>query len=190
MSSTRFAGIRPALPALLIIAAATLAGCTPPKPEAAAPDPLAMRITDREAIEDVLARVNRAFELGDAEPFANGFAEDAVFELEGKAPVFGYQKMRYEGRDQIRQIVTDRMERQRNADPKTLSYDPASLRRYNRNSDSRIEIVDATHAKHSSTWMVVMKTNVDIHTSAIGRYEDELEKKDSAWLITKRRRIE
>ena len=188
MSSSCLAGTRTALP-LLIIAAA-LSGCTPPGPEAAAPDSAATRIADRDAIEDVLARVNRAFELGDAEPFANGFAEDAVFELEGKAPVFGYQKMRYEGRDQIRHIITDRMERQLNADPKTLSYDPASLRRYNRNSDSRIQIVDATHAKHWSTWMVVMKTNVDIHTSAIGRYEDELEKRGEQWLLVSRRRIE
>jgi hypothetical protein len=98
--------------------------------------------------------------------------------------------MRYEGRDQIRQIITDRLERARNADPKTLTYDPASLRRYNRNSDSRIQIVDATHAKHWSTWMVVMKTNVDIHISAVGRYEDELEKRGDVWLITRRKRIE
>jgi hypothetical protein len=178
-----------ALPVLLVMAAA-LAGCAPPQPAAAEPDPVATRVADRADIEDVLARVNRAFELGDADQFANAFAQDAVFELEGKAPVFGYQKMRYEGRDQIRQIVTDRLERQQAADPKTLSYDPASLRRYNRNSDSHIQIVDATHAKHGSTWMVVMKTNVDIHTSAIGRYEDELEKRDGAWLITQRRRIE
>jgi SnoaL-like domain len=178
-----------ALPILLVMAA-VLAGCAPPMAEVPAPDPAAMRLADREAIEDVLARVNRAFELSDADRFADAFAQDAVFELEGKAPVFGYQKMRYEGRDQIRQIITDRLERARAADPKTLSYDPVTLRRYNRNSDSRIEIVDATHARHGSTWMVVMKTNVDIHTSAIGRYEDELEKRDGAWLITKRRRIE
>jgi hypothetical protein len=78
----------------------------------------------------------------------------------------------------------------RTADPKSLSYDPATLRRYNRNSDSLIEIVDATHARHSSTWMVVMKTNVNIHISAVGRYEDALEKRDGRWLITRRQRIE
>ena len=62
-------------------------------------------------------------------------------------------------------------------DPKTLGYDPATLRRYTRNSDSRIDVVDARHARHSSTWMVVMKTNVNIHISAIGRYEDLIEKR-------------
>ena len=35
-----------------------------------------------------------------------------------------------------------------------------------------------------------MKTNVDIHTSAIGRYEDDLVKRDGQWLITKGRRVE
>lgn len=168
---------------------ATLAACKPPAPAASAPDPTA-RIADQAAVEDVLAHANLGFEFSDPDQFANAFAEDAVYELEGKAPVFGYQRMRYEGRDQIREIITDRLERARNADPKTLTYEPASLRRYNRNSDSHIQIVDATHAQHRSTWMVVMKTNVNIHISAIGRYEDQLEKRGDQWLITSRRRIE
>jgi hypothetical protein len=41
-----------------------------------------------------------------------------------------------------------------------------------------------------STWMVVMKTNVDIHISAIGRYEDDLVKRDGQWLILRRLRSE
>jgi hypothetical protein len=72
----------------------------------------------------------------------------------------------------------------------TQSYDPASLRRYNRNSDSLIELTGPTTATHVSTWLVVMKTNVDIHMSAVGRYEDELVKRDGVWLIAKRRRVE
>jgi hypothetical protein len=38
--------------------------------------------------------------------------------------------------------------------------------------------------------MVVMKTNVNIHISAVGRYEDDLEKRSGQGLIVKRRRIE
>lgn len=148
------------------------------------------RLSDREAIEQVLARANLGFELSDPDLFASAFAEDAVYELTGEGPVFGYQKMRYVGRDDIRTIITDRLERQRNTDPATLSYDPASLRRYNRNSDSLIEILDEDTARHTSTWMVVMKTNVDIHISAIGRYEDELVKRDGEWLISRRVRSE
>jgi hypothetical protein len=74
--------------------------------------------------------------------------------------------------------------------PSTLSYDPASLRRFNRNSDSRITIVDSSHAIHTSTWMVVVHTNVNIHISAIGRYEDKLVKRGGKWLIVGRRRTE
>lgn len=162
-------------------------GCAPASGDA---DMAAQRLADREAIEAVLKRANTGFELSDADLFAGAFAEDAQYELAGKGPVFGYQKMLYKGRADIRAIVTDRLERARNADPSTLKYDPASLRRYNRNTDSHIEILEGGKARHSSTWMVVMKTNVDIHISAVGRYEDELVKRDGQWLIESRRRIE
>jgi hypothetical protein len=37
---------------------------------------------------------------------------------------------------------------------------------------------------------VVMHTNVDIHISAVGRYEDELVKRGGKWFIVKRVRSE
>jgi hypothetical protein len=122
--------------------------------------------------------------------FANAFAEDVVYELASDKPVFGYQKLLYNGRADIRTIITDRLDRARNTDPSTLSYDPKSLRRYNRNSDELIETTGPDTARHVSTWLVVMKTNVDIHMSAVGRYEDQLVKRNGEWLIAKRRRIE
>lgn len=161
------------------------AGCTPGADSAAD-----RRLADREAIEEVLMRANIGFETSDANLFAGAFAEDGVYELVGEGPVFGYRKMIYTGREDIKTIITDRLERSRNADPATLSYDPASLRRYNRNSNSYIDIIDETTAHRISTWMVVMKTNVDIHISAIGRYEDDLVKREGEWLILKRRRAE
>jgi hypothetical protein len=173
-----------------------LAGCTP-APDSAVDDAVvetaamaALRFADREAIEETLSRANIGFELSDPDMFANAFAEDAVYELVSDEPVFGYEKLLYTGRDDIRTIITDRIARSEAADPATLSYDPASLRRYNRNTDELIEIIDAERARHVSTWLVVMKTNVDIHMSAVGRYEDELVKRNGAWLIAKRRRIE
>lgn len=148
------------------------------------------RLLDREAIEQTLSRANLGFELGDAELFASAFAEDAVYELDSDVPVFGYDKLVYNGRDEIIRIVADRVERQANTDPATLSYDPDSLRRYNRNSNSYITLVDENRARHITNWMVTMKTNVDIHISAIGRYEDELIKRDGEWFIVKRVRTE
>jgi hypothetical protein len=53
---------------------------------------------------------------------------------------------------------------------------PASLRRFT--------------ARHTSTWMVVMHTNVNIHISAIGRCADTFKKIDGKWFITKRTRTE
>jgi hypothetical protein len=150
----------------------------------------AQRIADREAIEEVLSRANLGFELSDADMFASAFAEDGVYELDEKGPVFGFEKMIYRGRADIRTIITDRVTKARNTDPKTLSYDPATLRRYNRNSDSRIEILDQSTARHTSVWMVVMKTNVNIHISAVGRYEDALAKRGGKWFIVRRRRTE
>jgi hypothetical protein len=148
------------------------------------------KIADRETIEDTLNRANQGFELGDPDLFAGAYAENAIFKLDAQGPVFGFDKMVYEGRDDIRHIVADRMEKFRKTDPKTLSFDPATLNMYIRNSDERITIVDAKTARHASTWMAVIKTNVNIHISAIGRYDDTLEKKDGKWFISKRIRTE
>ena len=150
----------------------------------------AQRIADREAIEDALNRANLGFELGDADLFAGAFAEDAVFKLDEKGPVFGFDKMIYQGRADIRSIVADRQEKFRKTDPKTLSFDPATLKMYIRNSDERIVIVDEKTASHASTWMAVIKTNVNIHISAVGRYNDTIEKRNGKWLIVNRVRTE
>jgi hypothetical protein len=148
------------------------------------------RLADHEAIEEVLARANMGFEISDADMFAGAFAPDAVYRLDETGPVFGYDKMVYKGRGDIRTIITSRLDKARNTDPKSLSYDPASLRRFNRNSDDHIVILDYTTAKHTSTWMVVMHTNVNIHISAIGRYTDTLKKIGGKWLIVERIRTE
>ncbi len=150
----------------------------------------AQRFAEREAIEAVLSRANIGFELSDPDLFANAFAEDGVYQLDSEEPVFGYQKLIYSGREDIRNIITDRLERSSKVDPATLSYDPSTLRRYNRNSNSYIELIDENTARHISNWMVVMKTNVDIHISAIGRYHDDLVKRNGEWFILKRLRTE
>ncbi len=176
--------------AIRLIACATLlflGGCVTGSMSMRGGEP---RLSDREAIEDTLSRANMGFELSDPDLFAGAFAADAVYQLDEKGPVFGYDKMIYKGRDEIRTIISARLEKARNTDPKTLSYDPASLRRFNRNSDERIVIVDDSTARHTATWMVVMHTNVNIHISAIGRYADTLKKINGKWLIVNRTRTE
>jgi hypothetical protein len=173
--------------AVMLVFALFVGGCAQRTPEENA---AALRIADREAIEDVLNRANLGFELGDADLFANAFAENGIFQLDEKGPVFGFDKVIYQGRSDIRSIVTARLEKASKADPKKLSFDPATLKMFNRNTDERIIIQDANTARHTSTWMVVIKTNVNIHISAIGRYNDTIEKHDSKWLIVKRVRTE
>ena len=148
----------------------------------------AQMFMERQAIEKVLYLTNLGFEMSDPDMFANAYAEDATYVLDSKWPVFGYEKLKYDGRDDIRSIITRRLASPQN--PDTTSYNPATLRRFNRNSNELIEIIDETHARHYCNWMVVMRTNVDIHTSAIGRYEDELEKRNGQWYIVKRVRRE
>ena len=171
---------------ILCVISCALGGCVQ-QPVA---EPGTLQLVDRAAIEDVLARANLGFELSDPDLFAGAFAEDAIYQLDEPGPVFGYDKLLYRGREDIRSIITARVEKARRADPKTLSYDPATLRRFNRNSDEHIVIIDATTARHTSTWMVVMHTNVNIHISAIGRYDDTLEKRAGKWYIVKRVRTE
>jgi hypothetical protein len=154
-TSTRIAAAARArsLAPLFFAAALSLAiaACTraPSVSVSSGPSPAAnaQRFADREAIEHVLSRANIGFELSDPDMFASAFAEDAVYELASDKPVFGYQKLLYTGRADIRTIISDRVERARNTDPSTLSYDPASLRRYNRNSDELIEITGPDTAR-------------------------------------------
>jgi hypothetical protein len=169
--------------ALVVLAVFILvaAGCEKQK----ADDATALKIADREAIEETVHQANLGFEHGDADLFAGAFAEDAVFELDAKGPVFGFDKMSYQGRDEIRKIITDQQEKFSKTDPKTLSFDPSTLKMYIRNSDERIKILDSKTAQYTSTWMAVIKTNVNIHISAIGRYNETIEKRDGKWFIVK-----
>src|SRR6185312_6257667 len=95
---------------------AAITGCAAQVPHAS---PAAQRLADREAIESVLGRANLGFELSDPDMFANAFAEDAEYVLDEKGPVFGYDKMIYRGRADIRSIITARIQKARARDPKT-----------------------------------------------------------------------
>lgn len=178
------------LAGILVIALSFMLLATGCEQKTTTEDSASLQIADREAIEDTVNRANLGFELGDADLFAGAFAEDAVFQLDAKGPVFGFDKMSYKGRDDIRKIISDQQEKFSKTDPSTLSFDPATLKMYIRNSDERITILDSKTARHTSTWMAVIKTNVDIHISAVGRYNDELEKRDGKWMIVKRVRAE
>ena len=79
--------------------------------------------------------------------------------------------MIYKGRAEIRTIVSSRLEKARNSDDRTV-------------------ILDGTTARHASTCMVEMHTNVNIHICAIVRYADTLKNIDGKWFVTNRTRTE
>jgi len=64
---------------------------------------------------------------------------------------------------------------------------PATRRAYATAGTARNRAADNGDARID---VVVMNTNVDIHMSAVGRYEDDLVRRDGVWQIAKRRRIE
>src|SRR3546814_10932830 len=122
--------------------------------------------------------------------FADAVARYGKYILDSKWPVFGYQKLEYDGRDGIREIVSVRLEGAKNANPFDQKYNPATLRRFNRISNQYIEIVDETHAKAYANWMVVMQTNKNITTSAHGRHEHDMGKQEGTWRTPKKVREE
>ncbi len=55
-------------------------------------------------------------------------------------------------------------------------------------SNSVIELVDDTHARHYSYWMTVVRTSDNQYrVAAMGRYEDEMAEIDGKWLFTSRK---
>src|SRR6516162_5170611 len=108
-----FLRLGPVVPLAPIVALGfmMLVGCA----RQAATSSTAQHVADREAIEETLNRANVGFELSDADLFASAFAADAVYQLDEPGPVFGYDKLLYHGRDDIRGIITTRLEKARNA---------------------------------------------------------------------------
>lgn len=106
------------------------------------------------------------------------FAEDAVFELPGGVV--------HRGRDAIRKIVTDLQSgRARNHAAGTPS---PSL--YHVMANTSIELVDATHARHQSYAQTVRAAEGgQFIVGFMGRYEDQLVKRDGRWYIQARKLV-
>ena len=100
-------------------------------------DSAALRIADREAIEDTMNRANLGFELSDADLFAGAFAEDATFQLDAKGPVFGFDKMMYQGRTTSAESLRTGGEvpQNRSQDPELRSGKPKNVYPQQRRAD-------------------------------------------------------
>lgn len=162
-----------ALGAAVVVAAFGLTG------SALADDADVRKALDRAEIQELVARYVHGLDTLDADLYASVFAEDAVFELPGGVV--------HRGRAAIRKIVTDLIEaRARN---EAAGRPSPSL--YHVMANTSIEIVDATHARHRSYAQTVRAAEGgQFIVGFMGRYEDELVKRDGEWLILKRVRSE
>jgi len=144
---------------------------------ALADDAAVQKLVDRAEIEGLVARYVTALDTLDADAYAGVFAEDAVFELPGTV---------HRGRAAIRKIVTDLQEsRARN---EVAGRPSPSL--YHVMSNTSIELIDATNARHQSYAQTVRAAeNGQFVVGFMGRYEDVLVKRDGRWLIQARKLV-
>jgi uncharacterized protein (TIGR02246 family) len=144
---------------------------------ALADDAAVQKLLDRAEIDALVARYVTALDTLDADAYAGVFAEDAVFELPGAV---------HRGRAAIRKIVTDLQEARARND----AAGTPSPRLYHVMSNTSIEIVDATNARHQSYAQTVRAAeNGQFVVGFMGRYEDVLVKRDGRWLIQSRKLV-
>jgi hypothetical protein len=147
-------------------------------PLAAADDAAVQKLLDRAEIQELVTRYVAGLDTLDADLYAGVFAEDAVFELPGGVV--------HRGRAAIRKIVTDLQDsRARNQATGTPA---ASL--YHVMANTSIEVVDATNARHWSYAQTVRAAEGgQFIVGFMGRYEDELVKRDGRWYIRSRKLV-
>jgi len=157
-----------------------LAGCGRAPDGGAAP---VQSYLDRQAIETTLVRYSTGLDTFDADIYASAFTEDAEFTMEGKV---------FRGRAEIGKIITDmkasRAARAADADP--ANDPPPSMHHVMTNAV--IDIVAADRAYHHCYWMTVSggPQMYSFRIAAQGRYEDELVKRNGAWLIHRRKIVD
>jgi 3-phenylpropionate/cinnamic acid dioxygenase small subunit len=156
------------------IAAATLAGAS----TAAAADAATQELLDRAEIQELVTRYVTALDTRDADMYAGVFTEDAVYELPGNVV--------HRGRAAIRKIVTDLQDGRARND--AAGKPSPSL--YHAMFNHSVELVDATHARHQCYAQTVRAAEGgQFIVGFMGRYEDELVKRDGRWYIQSRKLV-
>lgn len=154
--------------------ALSVAGVTIMLPAVAAEPDAVQRVIDRAEIEAVVAQYVTSLDTLDADGYAGVFTEDAEFNVTGTV---------HKGRAAIRKIVTDLQDsRARNE-----AAGRPSARLYHVMSNTSIQVLDATNARHQSYAQTVRAAdNGQFIVGFMGRYEDVLVKQDGKWLIKSR----
>jgi uncharacterized protein (TIGR02246 family) len=131
------------------------------------------RARDRAAIENLIVNYAHVYDALDADGYASIFAEDADFTFGGNT---------LHGRAAIRGVITSALERRASA-----SANAPAAKTYHIISNTRIEFVSDTEARHRSYWQVVSRAEGSAPVVAnVGYYEDVVVKRNGEWLIQKR----
>jgi len=145
---------------------------------AAAEDAAVQKLLDRAEIEELVTRYVTALDTRDADMYAGVFTEDGVYELPGNVV--------HRGRAAIRKIVTDLQESRARND--AAGKPSPSL--YHAMFNHAIELVDATHARHHCYAQTVRAAEGgEFIVGFMGRYDDELVKRDGRWYIESRKLV-
>ncbi|HEY3515943.1 MAG TPA: nuclear transport factor 2 family protein [Gammaproteobacteria bacterium] len=136
------------------------------------------QLLDRAEIEELVTRYVTALDTRDADMYAGVFTEDAVYELPGNVV--------HRGRAAIRKVVTDLQESRARNDaagkPSPSLYHPMF--------NHSIELVDAAHARHHCYAQTVRAAEGgQFIVGFMGRYDDELVKRDGRWYIQSRKLV-
>jgi len=137
---------------------------------------LAAESTDREAIEALMWRYARALDSFDADAYA------AVYTPDGQ---FGTGTTATKGTEALKKMITGL----KDGRDKRKAAGEAVPPMYHMTTDSWIELVDATHARHHSYWQTVFGASGPGSKpvmEAAGRGVDELVKVNGKWLIKTR----
>jgi len=136
------------------------------------------QLADRAEIEELITRYVTALDTRDADMYAGVFAEDGVYELPGNVV--------HHGRAAIRKIVTDLQESRARND----AAGKPSPNLYHAMFNHSIELVDATHARHHCYAQTVRAAEGgQFVVGFMGRYDDELVKRDGRWYIQSRKLV-
>lgn len=129
---------------------------------------LAERTDDREAIEALMWRYARALDTWDADAYAAVYTEDGQFGVGANAT---------RGRDALRNMIA--------AFGGGQGSDNSPPQLYHMTTDTWIEFIDDTHARHHSYWITMRAATADgpAGVAAVGVGVDELVKVDGEWLI-------
>lgn len=144
-----------------------------PSSGAAAEPMSSARLADRAEIQNLIMKYGMALDTLDADAYAGVFAKDAEFTFGGNT---------YNGRSEIRKIITD-LQARRASEP---AADPP-VRMYHAISNTIIEFVSDDEVHHRSYWQTIRgPAGGPFTVGGMGVYEDVIVKRDGEWLIQKR----